>query len=630
MKQMVLPLAVAMVVGGAWVSAQVASDADRRSAALLDYLNQTIGWYRQLDLQRQMATDPEEGLVVNENQQVANQVVSLAFEFARGQADAIERDAAARPGAGGQAASSRYLSLRRVLATVDQQIRSNQAELELLRQQLASAPAPQREALQARIDETQSEIQLAQTRRDSMQTMADFLGGSGAGATGIREKIETLARSVPAAAATPGAKPDASNVVPSTATAAQKKAVTGVWALTVDVFALSSRMRTLQDASQLTDTLSQTLKGLRAPLVGTLRDLSKRGDELAAAADASDPVVLVQQKAMFDALTAQFKRTADSALPLSKQAILLDVYKRNVANWGGSLHRRYQAELRDLLVGLGVLALVLGVIVAAAEVWRRAIFRYVHDARRRYQYLLLRKIVFWCVIGVVLVFSFANEIGSVATFAGLITAGVAVALQSVILSIVAYFFLIGRYGIRVGDQVQVNGITGEVVDVGLVRFHLLELSGSGEKTASGRVVAFANSVVFQPAAGFFKQIPGTSFRWHEVAVTMSPDSDYLHAEERLRAVVEQVFAEYRSEMEKQYRQIAKTLATTTAVLQPTSRLHPTPSGLEVVIRYSVDLMHGAEIDDRVTRELLVAMDTDPALKQAGSTKAPLRLKADIV
>ena len=392
---------------------------------------------------------------------------------------------------------------------------------------------------------------------------------------------------------------------------------TGVWALTADMIALSKRTRTLRDAIQLTDALSQESRKLRTPFVNTLRELSKRGDELAAMAETTDEVVLVQEKAMLDALTAQFKRTSASVLPLTKQGILLEVYRKNLANWQGALETRYATELKIVLVRLSPARVVLAVIIGGAELWRRAIFRYVRDPRRRYQYLLLRKIVFWCVIAVVLLFSFANELSSVATFAGLITAGVAVALQNVIVSIVAYFFLIGKYGIRVGDRVQVAGVTGEVVDIGLVRFHLLELVSGGEKTASGRVVAFSNSVVFQSNAGFFKQIPGTNFVWHEVTLTVASDSDYRLAEERLLGVVADIFSEYRDEMEKQYRHMEKTLTTAPAgALQPTSRLHLGPSGLEVVIRYPVDLMHASEIDDRVTRELLAVIEREPALKPA--------------
>ena len=634
-----LGLIAVVLVSGTWtLSSQVAPYLDPKSEALLQYLNQTIGWYRQLDLQRQMATNPEEGVVVSGNQRIASQVVSLAFDFARVQAESIERQAAGQAGGRGSAGAPRYQTLRRNLASLEQQIRSNQAELESLQQNLAREAGPQRESTQARIDETRSELELAKTRWDALQSMAEFVGGSsadGLGATGIREKVEALARSVPGIVVQPAGKADVpaargEPVAAAPVAGMATSGLSGVWGLTLDVFALSSRMRALRDAIQLTDALGEDLKGLRTPFVTTLRELSKRGDELGAVADTSDSAVLVQQKAMFDALTAQFKRTSDAVLPLSKQRILLEQYKKNLTDWRGSLQARYQAELRDLVVRLAILVMVLVVIIGGAELWRRAIFRYVRDARRRYQYLLVRRILFWLVIAIVLVFSFANELSSVATFAGLITAGVAVALQSVILSVVAYFFLIGRYGIRVGDRVQVAGITGEVVDVGLVRFHLLELVSAGEKTASGRVVGFSNSIVFQPTAGFFKQIPGTSFRWHEVAVTLSSDGDYLVAEERLRGVVEKVFTEYRGEMEKQSRQMEKTLtAAPAAALQPTSRLLPSASGLDVVIRYPVDLTHAAEIDDRVTRELLSAMDREPALKPVGAGRPPLRLTTEI-
>jgi len=152
--------------------------------------------------------------------------------------------------------------------------------------------------------------------------------------------------------------------------------------------------------------------------------------------------------------------------------------------------------------------MIIAVVFVVGAAWRRAIFRYVQEPRRRYQFLLFRKIVIWIAVGAIIAFTFATELGSVATFAGLLTAGVAVALQNVLLSVAGYFFLIGKYGIRVGDRVQIAGVTGEVVDIGLVRLHLLELgSGGRDAQPSGRVVAFSNSIVFQPTSGVFKQIP---------------------------------------------------------------------------------------------------------------------------
>ena len=118
-----------------------------------------------------------------------------------------------------------------------------------------------------------------------------------------------------------------------------------------------------------------------------------------------------------------------------------------------------------------------------AAIWRRLIFRYVPDIRRRYQFLLLRRITLWIVIGIIIAISFSSQLGELATFAGLITAGVALALQNVILSFAGYFFLIGKYGIRVGDRVHIENVTGQVIDIGLIRIHLMR-SGAPKVTPS--------------------------------------------------------------------------------------------------------------------------------------------------
>ena len=135
-------------------------------------------------------------------------------------------------------------------------------------------------------------------------------------------------------------------------------------------------------------------------------------------------------------------------------------------------------------------------------------------------------------------------------------------MQGVIVAIVGYFFLIGKFGIRVGDRVQIAGVTGEVIDVGLVRFHLMELGGGGTDGPTGRVVAFSNSIVFQVGAGLFKQIHGTNFVWHEITLTITAQADYADVKKRLLAAVNSVLADYREEIERQTQQIARTVVST--------------------------------------------------------------------
>src|SRR5208282_1429974 len=156
----------------------------------------------------------------------------------------------------------------------------------------------------------------------------------------------------------------------------------------------------------------------------------------------------------------------------------------------------------------GIVLGILAVVFALGELWRRGVLLYAHEPHRRYQLLLVRNIILWTVVIGIIGVSSVTEISAFATFAGLITAGLAVAMQSVLVSIVGYFFLIGKYGVRVGDRVQIGTVSGEVIDLGLVRMHLMELNSQGPLGATGRVVAFANSIVFQSSGGLFKQISG--------------------------------------------------------------------------------------------------------------------------
>jgi len=600
---------------------------------LIEFLNQTITWYRQLEPQQRLATEPSDALVVNDNRRLAEQTIQLAFEFARAETQRAAKQNTPNPEQNPTA--SQYASLARLATKLDAQEKELLGEIEAIHTKLETATGKKRVNLEAQLSETQSELDLTNARRDAIRSMVEFVSGAsaaGLGASGLRAQIEALARSVPLenTNATPAANAaQQKSAQPSSSPAASavtKAPPSGIWGLTGDLFALSGKTRTLADIIAQTNALQQVVKHMRAPLVAQLKQLSQQGDQLATAADTSGAPALGEQKKQLDALTAQFKQLSASLLPLSKMGVLLQLYNASLGNWQADLKSEYRADLKALLIRLVILIAILAVVLGFAELWKRTIFKYVHDPRRRYQFMLLRRIVMWFVIAVVIAFAFASQLGQVATFAGLITAGVAVALQNVILSIAGYFLLIGKYGIRVGDRVQVAGVNGEVVDVGLIRMHVMEMGQGG---ATGRVVAFSNSIVFQPTTGLYRQIPGTSFGWHEISLTLAPDTDYKSIEQRLLKIVEQIYADYREDMERQRRLMERTLnISPIRDLRPSSRLRLISSGVEAVIRYPVSLQNAAEIDDRVTRELLQYIEKDPKLKLVGSGNT-IRLHTDI-
>ena len=614
--------------------AQDATDSSRPSAArpaepgaddIIAFLNQTIVWSRHLSSQQQLVDEPSDALFLNDSRQIADQVVRQAFDFARARAQAMASQTDSGNGSQSRPASSQrppsqYQRLFDSVAKADQKVKQSQKDLDALRAQLASATGKKRRTLLAAIDEADSELDLFQARRDALRNMLQFATGataSGSGTGGLLSQVEELARTVPAAAATNAkdqAETNAHAANASVAAPQRKETPNGILSLATNLFALRHKLRALDDSLHQTELLSESAKNLRAPLIARIRELTQRGDELSGQPESQDPAVLAQQRKDLDSLTSQYKQFSASMLPLSKENILLDIYKRTTTNWRNTVASQYQAQLKGLVLRLLGLAFILGVVLGISELWRRATFRYITDARRRYQFLLIRRIVLWFMIAIIVATAFASELGAITTFAGLLTAGVAVALQNVILSVAGYFFLIGKYGVRVGDRVQIAGVTGDVVEVGLVRLQLMEITGGPAPLPTGRVVAFSNSVVFSASSGMFKQIPGTNFLWHEITLTLDPKSNYRQVEQRMMEAVNKVFVDYRDKMEIQRRHVEHSLNSTVAVFAPESRLHLTQTALEVVIRYPVELGNAGEIDDRLTREILNAIESDPSLR----------------
>ncbi|PYV47546.1 MAG: hypothetical protein DMG94_05840 [Acidobacteria bacterium] len=599
--------------GQSHAAASIAQD----PVQVIQFLSRTISWHRQLEAEGKIASRPTDLSFAQEDLHISDQVVRLAFEYARGQAQ-LQAKQPATPPPSSDDSSARSQRLLQATQQVEKQLQDTQAELQGLRQKLDRTPAAKKSIIESQIAEVQSEIGLLQARRDALQSMSEFVSSSNSGGSmGMRAQIEEMARSVPAELSRSSNQDElarqsySSGALVSGAT----NAPSGIWELAGGLIQLSGKLHTLNDELSASEDLAAAAAKIRDPLIQNLRNLIRRGDELAAAADNSGPAALAQQKQQLDALAAEFRQTSAQLLPLSKINLLLEMYQATLRNWKESVRDELHDHLRQLLLKLAVLAVLIGLVIILGEVWRRATFRYVHDGRRRYQFLLLRRIVIWVAIVIIIILAFASQLGSAVTFAGLLTAGVAVALQNVIVSIVGYFFLIGKYGLRVGDRVQISGVTGEVVEIGLVRIHLMELGGPGGNQPSGRVVAFSNSIVFQPTAGVFKQIPGTSFGWHELKVTLAADTDYHIARERITQAVESVLAKHKGDMDAQRRLMEMNLSpVSSADLGSRIRLHYTSSGIEATVRFPVQIEKAAETDDQLMRELLASAEREPKLK----------------
>jgi small-conductance mechanosensitive channel len=182
--------------------------------------------------------------------------------------------------------------------------------------------------------------------------------------------------------------------------------------------------------------------------------------------------------------------------------------------------------------------------------------------------------------------------------------------------------LIGKYGIRIGDRVQIGEVTGEVIELGLVRLYLMELGGRGLLGPTGRVVAFANSIVFQVSSGLFKQIQGVNFVWREIILNLPAGIDYAATKEKLTAALSHAIEDYRDEILRQTKEIQRATASSSGGdAQPSVRLSFSAAGVEAHVRYPVHLQNAAEVDERVSQSLLAVITALNADSKAGPAQA---------
>jgi small-conductance mechanosensitive channel len=611
-------LLVSLCLLGAWLcpcaraqaaAAQKPAVAHTTDADIITHLNAAVDWYHDLKASDAWAMQPVDDIYKSTQDELAGQALSSAFAYAQAMVGVIGTKAnPTAKGAAGDAKAVRLATREATNAMEISDLRNQEADLKA---RITAQPQDATLATQERVVEAR--IALASALSDTLEKARAIVSSAGApgGGEDLSEQVAALERTVPGLSDSQGA-------------AQAQKAITPVRnnsdGLANRAEALISFIRYRHSLDLLiaqTAKLQSGVAGLIAPLGAELRDTVNAGEEAGKdSASTVDGGQLAHDQERIEGLTIRVKTLSAALIPLQGESMALERGRSNLIEWKASLATQTDEILRVLFLRALGLAVALFVLVVISEVWRRATFRYVKDARRRRQLLLVRRFATTFVMGLVIIMAFVSNLSSLATFAGFITAGIAVALQTIILSVAAYFFLIGRFGVKVGDRVTVSGVTGDVIDIGLVRVFLMELAGTGvDLHPTGRVVVLANSALFS-SSPFYKQLPGTDYAWHEVFITVPENADTGSAKAHMLKAVEKVYGGYRSTIEQQHGDLERMLDYKTDVPVPSAHVRLSDAALEVVVRYPVRIRSMSEIDERVTEEVLGAISSDEALKKS--------------
>ncbi len=620
----------------------ITDDAAGRSEAILAHLNAVLRFYRDSEAPIQKVGEPSDLLYRDQAVTLAGQIAGFAFQSAKAEAALMVQSPQTVQSA--PPAESQAQRLQTFRANVEQQIAALKTQDAALQKQLDTAKPKQVAALQQQREQVEGELELQTAMEGALMRIISMSESSSE--QGFAARIAQLERTAPGLTA---GKPTTVAPTLENLNAAQSE---GVTSQAKTLFDLLSTRQAIDNLVKEADGLHGQVTALRTPLTNILRSTIQQGQALSQQAVETPPPpttgprstskkqtnggasasnsasTLAATRKSFDDLTRTFKGLSSATVPLSQEILTLEEDRASLQAWRSAVNLEYTAIMRSLLLRVALIAFSLMVIFALGEVWRRATTRYVREVRRRRQLLVLRRLAVGFCSGIVLIFGLVTQFNSLATFAGFITAGIAVGLQTILLSVAAYFFIIGRYGVKVGDRITITGVTGDVIEVGLVRFYMLEMAGSGtDLYPTGRVAVFSNAVLFQAGTPLYKQMPGTEYAWHEMTVKLSPDADYRPAVREILKSVQAVYEEYRGHIEQQHKHLESWMDSSIDSPAIQSNLQLVDGGLQFWVRFPVVIRQAAAVDGQMTESLLQLISSNQEVKSA--VVAPPVIKAAV-
>ncbi len=251
---------------------------------------------------------------------------------------------------------------------------------------------------------------------------------------------------------------------------------------------------------------------------------------------------------------------------------------------GGFLERWVLNPTAEKILILVVGVLVIGVLI---RLLKRVVVSRIAEADARYRARKLVSFVGYAAVVLFILALFHEQLGAVAVGLGVAGAGIAFALQEVIASVAGWLAVSFGGFYKTGDRIQLGGIKGDVIDIGILRTTVMEIGDwiTGDQY-SGRVVRIANSFVFkEPVFNYSGDFP---FLWDEIKIPVKYGSDHKMAREILERVAADVSGEFVPHARKAWRGVVRKYLVEDARVEPMVLMTANDNWLEFTVRYVVD------------------------------------------
>ena len=252
------------------------------------------------------------------------------------------------------------------------------------------------------------------------------------------------------------------------------------------------------------------------------------------------------------------------------------------------------------LLQTGLVA-VIGYVLIFILVW--IINKQVKNLKARH--VLRKNVVYIVSILMILAIAFLwmQNLNSLTIFISVIGAGLALALQEVILCVAGWFLILARRPFEVGDRIELGGVKGDIIDIRIFHTSLLEIGNwvHGDQS-TGRIVNVPNSAVFKKENYNYSR--GFEFIWNEISVLVTFESDWKKAEKIMLSHADKDAKEMEGVMKRKIDAMAKHYMIYYEKLTPIIYTNIKESGVELTLRYLTEARRRRATHDALSRDIL--------------------------
>ena len=304
--------------------------------------------------------------------------------------------------------------------------------------------------------------------------------------------------------------------------------------------------------------------------------------------------------------TADQRTLADIGRRIQDEQELAEIY----SNWIALVATRERMALHSMILSLLWILVVVLLIYLASRVMDRVLSGITAENKRLETLRAVARFALQVVGAIVILFIILGMPSQTTTVLGLAGAGLTVAMKDFIVAFFGWFVLMGKDGIRVGDWVEINGVGGEVVEVGLLKTVLLETGNwtdSGHPT--GRRVSFVNS--FAMEGHFFNFSTSGQWMWDELQLSIPAGQDPYALLDALQKMVAQETEKNAKLAEEEWGHATHRYRLQSFSAEPAINVRPTGSSVEVRVRYITRAYERHETRQRLYDAVIKLMHGQP-------------------